>query len=390
MVVEVRQATQKDLMFIESFFEKSDPHKYQYPARWEWLNIRNPFIKKDFGLPYWLAVKNDQIIGHVGVMVVPVKICEHTIIGSWGVDLLIVSNARGMGIGKKMLKIIHSINPLFMALEITDLNRAINKKMGIQNGPFVSLLYLTKYILAVPLIKDIDISLRKRVGYKWWKVAKKIDRLGLSKAFCWGISKAIQFRQRKVKFPRQQTNFTFEPISHFDQKADELWESIRLRYQLAVERTSAYLNWKYFDQPYMHHQCFYIKQGDTVQGVLVFRQGEIPEPPIGVISECYLRDPTIEKYVSVIQKAVIQLMTQGAVGIWAGTSETEFEMALKEQGFLKIRQKPMLLNVVDGLNQDESNLRPALFGKGDHDWDQFLRLRQPTLQQFVRLVDFRK
>ncbi|MCK5223993.1 hypothetical protein KAR04_04425, partial [Candidatus Calescamantes bacterium] len=256
--------------------------------------------------------------------------------------------------------------------------------LGAQEGPEVSLLYRSEYILPSPLSKEIDSALHRHFGLKnhrWESVAKQT---GLLQACSWILKKLIQARQRHTMVSPEANPLTFESVSRFDEQADALWAAIRSRYTFTVERTSIYLNWKYCDQPHMRHQCFYIWEQGAIQGILIIRRGESPEPPIGVICECYLRDPTQAKYTWVIQKAVTQLRVQGVGGIWAATADHELEMVLHEQGFLRLRQEPIMLHIADGVYQNK--YQRALIGKGDHDWDQFLKLRQPYLRQLIMLA----
>ena len=127
MVAEVRQATQKDREAIGAFLEKAFPNQYRYPDRWEWLNLRNPFITDGFALPEWIAIVDGHITGHTGAMLVPVKIGERTVIAGWSIDTFVSSAARGLGIGKKLQAANQSAHPLFMSLEMTPLNRPLRK-----------------------------------------------------------------------------------------------------------------------------------------------------------------------------------------------------------------------------------------------------------------------
>jgi hypothetical protein len=386
MVAEVRQATQKNRAAIGAFLEKAFPNQYRYPDRWEWLNLRNPFIPDGFGLPEWIVLVDGHINGHHGAMLVQVKMDERTVIAGWNVDAFVTSATRGLCIAKKMQAANQSAHPLSMSLEMTHLYRAILKKLGHQEGPAVSLLYRLEHILPSPFSKEIDSALHRYCGLRkhfWERVAKQT---GLLQACCWIISKLIKARQRHAAISTGVPPFTIEHVSRFDEQADELWATIRSRYNFAVERTSTYLNWKYCDQPHMHYQCFYIREHESIQGILVIRRGESPEPPIGVICECYLRKPTQVKYSWVIQKAVSKLTEQGAGGVWAATAEPELEKVLHKQGFLRLRQDPTMLHIADGLYHAKKELQPALIGKGDHDWDQFPGLRQPYLREFIMLA----
>lgn len=386
MDVEIRQATLKDAAGIGIFLEEVFPNRYRYPDRWAWLNLQNPLIPKGNGLPTLLAIGDGRIVGHDGAMPVQVKICDRTLNAAWGLDSVVSSASHGLGIGTKLLTANHNSYQLLIALELTETSRAIEKKLGARDGPVVSLLYLTDHILPLPVLQEISEHVRRRFGINESFVNYGAKGTGLLHAQCWILKKRIQKKQRLPKSLQEATNLTLESITRFDGQADALWAAIRSRYTFAVERSSAYMNWKYFDQPHMIHHCFYVREQGSVKGILVIRQGTPPEHNIGVICECYLSDPDPVMYSWVIQKAVTQLTDQGTAGVWAATADRELEDIFRERGFLQIRQATMTVHFNDNMGNDTDIFARPLMGKGDHDWDQFPNLRQPSFGQFIKLA----
>jgi hypothetical protein len=384
MAVEIRQATLEDRVEIGSFFEESS-YKYRYPERWEWLNLHNPFVPNDFGLPSWIAILNGRIVGHQGAMLVPMKIGDNTVCAGWGVDTFVSSKARGLGVAKSLSFANQSSHPVFAALEMTDVLRAIRKKLGCQEGPAVSLLYRVERSFQSPLSEEIHRYLVKRFGSRSKYVINAAWRLKLLGLVSWGFISWIRRRGFQNEFTGELPNTKLVRIERFDSQADALWEAVRTQYILAVERTSKYLNWKYVEQPHMRHQCYYVLKDGTVQGIVVFRRGEPPEPPIGVICELYLRKGSPKDYYSLVQKAAAELGSEGVWGIWIATADPELEGVLHKQGFLRLRQQRIVLHISDKCYHDETAYLPALFGKGDHDWDQFPNLRYPSIRELRSL-----
>jgi GNAT superfamily N-acetyltransferase/predicted GNAT family N-acyltransferase len=386
MDLEVRQATQKDCTDIGYFLEEGFANTYRYPERWEWLNVQNPYIGHGLVAPSWIAISDGRIVGHIGTMQVKVKICERTLNAAWSADFLVSSATRGLGVGTKVMAARINSKQLPIDLEMTHISRAIEEKVGYRKGAAVSLLYRTAHFLTLPLYKQIGSALHRNFGGKersWESVAKQT---GCSKACCWILKKMIQARQRHKMVPSGSPTYTIELVTRFDEQADALWTVVRSRYTFAVERSSAYLNWKYFDQPHMSHQCFYLREHGSVNGILVLRQGTPPEHNIGVICECYLSEPDPAKYTWLIEKAITKLTEQGTAGIWAATADRKLEEIYRKLGFLRIRQAKMMMHIRNTeWNHSDIFARP-LIGKGDHDWDQYPNLRQPSFGQFIKLA----
>jgi hypothetical protein len=87
-----------------------------------------------------------------------------------------------------------------------------------------------------------------------------------------------------------------------------------------------------------------------------------------------------------VKKAVARLTKQGVAGIWAATADREVEEIFRKLGFLQIRRTSMTMNYMDSCYDADNIFTRPLIGKGDHDWDQFPTLRQPSLGQFIKLA----
>jgi hypothetical protein len=67
-----------------------------------------------------------------------------------------------------------------------------------------------------------------------------------------------------------------EPIRRFDSSFTALWERLAERFDLAVRRDAAYLNWRYVDPPHVRYSAVALKRQGEVHGYAVYRH--IHEP----------------------------------------------------------------------------------------------------------------
>lgn len=393
MNIEVRKVELSERQNLGIFLEKSLPQKYRFPERWEWLYVHNPFIKKNKKIPVTIALFNSKIVGHNGSMQVAAKILDQKISAEWYIDFVVSPSFRGFKIGNKLIRAAQKeTEHLSITLEGTEVSRGIRKKAGAVEGPIVKLYYRANRILCLELIKSISSKIENYTGIKKELAETILMYSGLIKVFGFLYGKYTKKRKNPVSIEKRQ-NLVLERVELFDNRANDLWSKVREQYSFAVERNSDYLNWKYVDQPYMKHQLFYVISDGSVIGVLVIRTGTPPEHNIGVISECYISEPVHDDndvvkqiYLWVVKKAIKYLTELGAAGIYTASANPEFEKILENEGFKKVRQSILMMHFKEQ-NWDIADIiaRP-LIGIGDHDWDQYPNLRQPSLKQFFKMV----
>ncbi len=102
----------------------------------------------------------------------------------------------------------------------------------------------------------------KRVGYRpvgvferWAKPIRTYDKLkqhitfpaiGRTTAFIVDCSLALRSRDFWLRLPHR---YAIERLTRFDERFDRLWEKGSSQFQIAGERTSAYLQWRFGDNP---------------------------------------------------------------------------------------------------------------------------------------------
>jgi hypothetical protein len=383
---EIRRANSNDVDAIEQFYQFAFKHSgpYKYPERWNWLNRHNPFIPKNQALPVWIAVQDGKIIGHTGAMYVPLRIKGKTRAAAWSIDTVVLPVTRGQGIGKKLQLANQSAQDIFISLTRSKINRIIKAKIGGAEGPEFSLFYFSKKIDAALLIDESKLqSILLSLKVNITKPSRKILIDGLTCTIS-SIAQILLKCFQTESLKNNSGHLHFKRIDFFDQKADQFWDKIKDRYDLAVERTSAYLNWKFKDQPFIKYQHYYVYHKEKLEGIVILRLAAPPEPPVGIICECLSLYDSTEHLQIIIANAKRILIKQGAIGVYCGSSALNQEMALRRNGFLKLWSYPLMI-YFKNLQDKPLSLFTALLSKGDHDLDEYPRANQITLSDILNI-----
>lgn len=72
----------------------------------------------------------------------------------------------------------------------------------------------------------------------------------------------IKYLSRESYYKKPET-FTFEVITSFDKRFDDLWEKVSDKYTIIGERKSHYLNWKFLQNPCKNYDIFALTQKKT-------------------------------------------------------------------------------------------------------------------------------
>ena len=67
-----------------------------------------------------------------------------------------------------------------------------------------------------------------------------------------------------------------EPIRRFDASFTDLWERLADRFELAVRRDAAYLNWKFIEPPHVRYSVAALKRDGRPEGYAVYRHVQEP------------------------------------------------------------------------------------------------------------------
>ncbi len=219
---------------------------------WNWRFMENPF-----GRPGILVAETDggELVGHIGTFPMELKIGSE-IVRTWQiVDSAVLESFRGRGIFSELFrKGMESGKREGMAF-FGFTNELAMKLIGGKSGltSLLALNHYTKLMNSRPLLRRLGIR----------------NPPAFIESFTNGIT-GIFFRNNSFS----SEGIEFEEIKSFGKDFDLLAGKISARHNLAVNRSSSYLNWRFMRKPTKEYTAFAIRRGGSLSGYVVVRLGK--------------------------------------------------------------------------------------------------------------------
>lgn len=316
-VWKVRMYREGDETGIVSLFHVVPGSKYTI-KRWFWEYKNNPF-----GCVETIAECNGQIVGHMGLIQVNMKIGDNIVRGSQAVDLIVHPNFRRQG--------------MFLAIGKTLVKRAAEDgasfSYGFPNVPAYHghLKYGWLYVNDIPiLMKCLNLSslIRPRL----------ISRDGL----IWGVECLLStYKGKRYQVPTIE-NPKIHKVSSFDKRLDKFWNSVSKGYGIIVVRSMTYLNWRYFRKPYANYKAFIAEKDGRVEGFMILYVKTFKYQKVGYIVDILAGSRGIFRH---LIHAAVEYFTNQKVDFvlcWMLKSHFGYKI-LKENGFIQLHNHRRLI-----------------------------------------------
>ncbi|MGH9410430.1 MAG: GNAT family N-acetyltransferase [Vicinamibacterales bacterium] len=235
--------------------------------RWEWQYRRNP--NNPGGEPeIWVAREGPAIVGQYATMPVRVSIKGREVRGSWGMDVMVAPERQRRGLGEVLFRTWDRNVGASLGLGLSDASYRLFQKLRWPDvGP-------------VPcLIKPLT---RRAFRHPRWPPA--INRL--VSAVTWPIVLIVS-RARPLRAEVRS-------ISRFDDGFTALWDRLAPKFDLAVRRDAAYLNWKFASAPHVRYSIAALLRDGTPAGYAVYRHLHEPRGRVTLLAD-FLADPDDER-----------------------------------------------------------------------------------------------
>ena len=190
--------------------------------RWEWQYRNNP--NNPGGDPeIWVAREGPAIIGQYATMPVRVAVKGREVTGSWGMDVMVAPERQRRGLGEVLFRTWDRNVGASLGLGLSEASYRLFQKLKWPDvGPVPCLIKpLSRRAFRQP---QWPVALNRFISFLTWPFVMVISR-----------SRPLSAEVRIV--PRFDDSFTV------------LWERLAPKFDLAVRRDAAYLNWKFANAP---------------------------------------------------------------------------------------------------------------------------------------------
>lgn len=314
---------------------------------WEWHFLKSPYVEPD-NMPIWVVKDADKIVGQLAAIPVKLKVGDEEKSAVWILDFIVDENYRGRGLGKKLVLAAEQFCPLGLGVNTDE-----------QSAPL----------------------LLQKLG---WKIVRKIpryNRLLFPGSAVKEIARVKPLRELintafapfRLRFPQNhlKSNGTVRIVENFDSAFDELWEESKSIWSCAVRRSSAILNWQYFEQPGKKFDILGFYENEKLRGyaVLFFRKtgagGALPKAAITDI--CCHPDKAVETIDGLLRASLQMAVERRAGTLVTDVIDATIQARLEKFGFRRTKN-PLQLMVKSGEKQETIyNAENWFLTRGDAD-----------------------
>ncbi|MEI6667376.1 MAG: GNAT family N-acetyltransferase [Acidobacteriota bacterium] len=231
--------------------------------RWEWQYTRNP-NNPDAGPLIWVAREGPTVVGQYATMPVRLQVSGHEIDASWGMDVMIAPERQRQGLGDALFRWWDQHGEASLGLGLSDSSYRLFQKLRWPNvGPVAC------------LVKPLT---RRALRRPNWPMA--LNRLvsAVTLPFIHVIARARPLRA------------DIEPVRRFSEDFTLLWKRLAGRFDFAVKRDAAYLNWRFVDPPHVRYSSVALRRGNELHGYAVYRHVQEPRGRVTLLVD-FLADP---------------------------------------------------------------------------------------------------
>jgi GNAT superfamily N-acetyltransferase len=278
--------------------------------RWEWQYRRNP-NNPGHEPEIWIAREGTAIVGQYATMPVKVAVRGQQVLGSWGMDVMVAPERQRQGLGEVLFRTWDRHVGASLGLGLSDSSYRLFQKLRWPDvGP-------------VPcFVKPLT---RRALRRPSWPVA--LNRL---------VS-ALTLPLVKIVARTRPLAAEVRLIQRFDDSFTQLWEDLSTKFNFAVRRDAAYLNWKYVSAPHVRYSIAALRRDDRNVGYAVYRHLHEPRGRVTLLVD-FLADPDDPAAFSTLLRWVDREARQAdSDKIRTFAMHAGFRRTLKRSGYFQVK-----------------------------------------------------
>jgi GNAT superfamily N-acetyltransferase len=296
---------------------------YDHPDYFTWAYLANPHNKNEFP-EVWLALRNGRVVGQQCGLSCYLQIDETSYPASWAVDLYVEPEWRMRGVGPDLSQAHRAACDVAIGANVSDSAYRFYMRSGWLNiGKLQCFARIVDYSRLAKLLFSgggaLAVTMRSLCS------TAHLAREARLKA-----TAALDSAQDR------RSSIQAHEVRCFDNRVDQLWNSARRQYVVAVRRDLKYLRWRFDGAPgHAQYRRLYMIQGETIVGYAVLRMGTFHGFPVGIIVD-YFSAP--EHYNSLLGHCLAAIREGGALAALCLTLNTAIETPLRRLGFMRFGQ----------------------------------------------------
>jgi hypothetical protein len=301
--------------------------------RWEWQyrsNPNNPGHEPEI----WIAREGPAIIGQYATMPVRLSVRGQEVQASWGMDVMVAPERQRQGLGEQLFRMWDRNVGASLGLGLSDSSHRLFQKLRWPNlGPIPCFVKpLTRRALRRP---NWPVPLNRLVSALTLPVIKIVAR-----------SRPLRAEVRLIQ--------------RFDESFTELWQELAPKFDLAVRRDAAYLNWKYVSAPHVRYAIAALRRNDRNVGYAVYRHLHEPRGRVTLLVD-FLADPDDEAGFSTLLHWVDREARRAdSDKIRAFALNAAFRRMLRRAGYFQVKSTMEFVVKINGID-----VEPAFYERTD-------------------------
>jgi len=313
--------------------------------RWDWQYRHNPQNPSTDPL-IWVAREGPSIIGQYATMPVALSIKGQDVVGAWGMDVMVAPERQRQGLGE---------------LLFSTWDRHVGASLGLGLSPSSHRLFQKLRWPEVGPVPYLSKPLTRRAFRRpeWPMVLNR-------------LVSAITLPY--VKFVARQKPLSGEVrlIRRFDASFDRLWARLAPRFDLAVRRDAAYLQWKFVSPPHVRYSIAGLYREGEAQGYVVYRHAREPRGKVTLLVDFLVDPDDTDALVTLLRWVDREARAEDSDKIRGFCQHAAFRKVLKGEGYaqtassLQFVIKLNAFSVVPTFYTETSNWHITL---GDSDQD---------------------
>ena len=302
--------------------------------RWEWQYRRNPNNPRQEP-EIWIAREGPAVVGQYATMPVRLSVKGQEVQGSWGMDVMVAPERQRQGLGEVLFRTWDRNVGASLGLGLSDSSYRLFQKL---NWPDVG---------PVPcLVKPLT---RRALRRPNWPVPlnRLVSALTLPLVLLVSRTRPVGAEVRLIQ--------------KFDESFTELWERLAPKFNLAVRRDAAYLNWKYVTAPHVRYSIAVLRRENRNVGYAVYRHLHEPRGRVTLVAD-FLTDPDDEAALGTLLQWIDREARQAdSDKIRVFAMHAGFRRALRRSGYFQVKSTVEFVVKVNGVDVD-----PAFYENTDN------------------------